>query len=69
MNKIIPILLKAIYLGVLVSQKNEPLRVETLTDHNLIMEFMRRRDADGARTAMRLHMLHAVAHMKGTSKS
>ena len=69
MNKIIPVLLKAIYLGVLVSQKNEPLRIETLTDHNLIMEFMRRRDAEGARTAMRLHMLHAVALMEEASKT
>jgi len=63
MNKLIPVLLQAIYLGVLISQKNERLRIETLTDHRLVMDFMRQRDADGARTAMRLHMLHAVALM------
>ena len=59
MNKLIPVLLQAIYLGVMISQKNEELRIETLKDHRLIMDFLEKRDAEGARVAMRLHMLHA----------
>lgn len=59
MNKLIPILLQAIYLSVVISQKNEELRIETLRDHRLVMQFLQKRDAEGARTAMRLHMIHA----------
>lgn len=63
MNKLIPVLLQAIYLGVLISQKNEKLRIETLVDHRLIMDFMSQRDAEGAKLAMRLHMQHADSLM------
>ncbi len=64
MNKLLPVLLQAIYSGVLISQKNEDLRIETLKDHRLIMEFMQKRDAEGAKMAMRLHMLHADRGMR-----
>lgn len=68
MNKLIPVLLQAVYLGVLISQKNDRLRIETLTDHRLVMDFMGQRDAEGAKTAMRLHMLHAMALMEENGK-
>lgn len=68
MNKLLPVLLQAIYLGVIYSQNNEALRIETLHDHRLIMDFMENRDADGARTAMRLHMLHASALLERGEK-
>lgn len=64
MNKLIPVLLQAIYLSVVISQNNEELRIETLRDHRLVMQFMEKRDADGARTAMRLHMMHACKLMQ-----
>ncbi|MDD3571198.1 MAG: FadR/GntR family transcriptional regulator [Lachnospiraceae bacterium] len=64
LNKLIPILLQAIYLSVVISQNNEELRIETLRDHRLVMQFMENRDADGARTAMRLHMIHACKLMQ-----
>ena len=67
MNKLLPVLLQAIYLGVIYSH-NEALRIETLHDHRLIMDFMENRDADGARTAMRLHMLHAAALLERGEK-
>ncbi|MEA5082987.1 MAG: FadR/GntR family transcriptional regulator [Lachnospiraceae bacterium] len=68
MNKLIPVLLQAIYLSVVISQNNEELRIETLRDHRLVMQFMEKRDADGARTAMRLHMMHACKLMQGADK-
>ena len=64
MNKLIPALLQVIYIAVKVTQNNSELRVETIRDHRLIMDFMRQRDAEGAKTAMRLHMLHAVRLME-----
>lgn len=64
MNKLIPALLQVIYIAVKVTQNNSELRVETIRDHRLIMDFMSQRDAEGAKTAMRLHMLHAVRLME-----
>ena len=64
MNKLIPALLQVIYIAVKVTQNNSELRVETIRDHILIMDFMSQRDAEGAKTAMRLHMLHAVRLME-----
>lgn len=69
MNKLMPMLLKMIYISVKVTQHNSELRVETIRDHRLIMEFMKQRDAEGAKTAMRLHMLHAVKLMENNMDS
>ena len=68
MNKLMPMLLKMIYISVKVTQHNTELRIETIRDHRLIMDFMKQRDAEGAKTAMRLHMLHAVRLMENNIK-
>jgi GntR family transcriptional repressor for pyruvate dehydrogenase complex len=59
-NKIMPILVKDIEKAVYVTSGFEDLRQETIRDHRLIMDFMKRRDAEGAKAAMRLHMVHAI---------
>lgn len=59
-NKIMPILVRDMGKAVRISFRNEELREETIRDHRLIMDFMQRRDAEGAKAAMRLHMVHAV---------
>ena len=64
MNKLMPVLLKMIYISVKITRHNTELRIETIRDHRLIMDFMKQRDAEGAKTAMRLHMLHAVRLME-----
>ena len=69
MNKLIPALLQFIYIAVKVTQSNEELRIETIRDHRLVMDFMSQRDAEGARTAMRLHMLHAIRLMENNVKN
>ena len=60
MNKLMPILSKAINKGVILSYENETIIGDTLSDHHIIMEFLEARDADGAKTAMKLHILRAM---------
>lgn len=60
MNRLIPILYKAINKGVLLSDTNEEMVQRTLNDHRMIMEFLSKRDAEGAKTAMKLHIIHAM---------
>jgi DNA-binding GntR family transcriptional regulator len=33
---------------------------ETINDHRMIMNFLASRDAEGAETAMKLHIIHAM---------
>lgn len=60
MNKLIPILYQAIDKGVILSDANEEMLKNTLNDHRMIMEFLSKRDAEGAKTAMKLHIIHAM---------
>lgn len=60
MNKLMPILYKAIDKGVILSDENNDIIRDTLNDHRMIMEFLEKRDAEGAKTAMKLHILHAM---------
>ncbi|HEY8889491.1 MAG TPA: FadR/GntR family transcriptional regulator [Clostridium sp.] len=60
MNKLMPILYKAIDKGVILSYENETIIGDTLNDHHMIMEFLEARDSEGAKTAMKLHILRAM---------
>lgn len=60
MSRLIPILYQAIGTGVMLSNTNGTILHDTLTDHHLIMDFLSHRDAEGAKTAMKLHLLHAM---------
>ncbi|OPJ62150.1 FadR/GntR family transcriptional regulator [Clostridium oryzae] len=60
MNQLMPILYSAIDKGVHFSSSNLEMVQDTLTDHRLIMNFLCKRDAEGAKTAMRLHIIHAM---------
>ncbi|OOM75352.1 putative L-lactate dehydrogenase operon regulatory protein [Clostridium puniceum] len=60
MNKLMPILYKAIDKGVILSDENEHIIQDTLNDHRMIMDFLSNRDAEGAKTAMKIHILHAM---------
>ncbi|WP_139904933.1 FadR/GntR family transcriptional regulator [Clostridium thermarum] len=60
MNKLMPIIYKAIYKGVILSDENPMMIQETIEDHRMIMEFLANRDAIGAETAMKLHIIHAM---------
>jgi GntR family transcriptional regulator, transcriptional repressor for pyruvate dehydrogenase complex len=60
MNQLMPIIYKAIYKGVILSDENPSLVQDTLNDHRMIMNFLSKRDAEGAETAMKLHIIHAM---------
>lgn len=60
MNQLQPILYSAIIEGVALSECNLEVAEDTISDHRMIMDFLKDRDAEGAKTAMKLHMLHAM---------
>ncbi|MDP4127346.1 MAG: FadR/GntR family transcriptional regulator [Bacillota bacterium] len=61
MDRLMPILYKAIDKGVILSDQNEKVIQDTLNDHRMIMDFLAKRDAEGAKTAMKLHIIHAMS--------
>jgi GntR family transcriptional regulator, transcriptional repressor for pyruvate dehydrogenase complex len=60
MDKLMPIIYKAIYKGVILSSENPSLIQDTINDHRMIMDFISKRDSVGAETAMMLHIIHAM---------
>lgn len=47
----------------------EEVRQGTIMDHRMIVHYLKERDADSARTAMRLHMLRGIQILKNAKKS
>jgi GntR family transcriptional regulator, transcriptional repressor for pyruvate dehydrogenase complex len=60
MNKLMPIIYEAIDKGVMLTESKKEILEYTITDHRLMMHFMKKRNAEGARDAMRIHILHAM---------
>lgn len=60
MSQMMPILYQAIDKGVALSAPHKEVLNDTLNDHRMIMDFLEKRDAEGAKTAMKLHILHAI---------
>lgn len=63
MNQLMPIVYQAIDKGVILSDKNEVVLQDTILDHRLIMGFLEERNAEGARNAMKIHILHAMKQL------
>lgn len=63
MNKLMPVLYQAISKGVVLSEKNEQVKNHTMEDHRMIMEFLEQRNPEGARSAMKIHILHAIKEL------
>ena len=63
MNKLMPILYQAISKGVVLSQQSDKAIKDTVTDHRMIMDFLEQRNAEGARNAMRIHIMHAMKEL------
>ncbi|WP_138419563.1 FadR/GntR family transcriptional regulator [Aquibacillus sediminis] len=63
MEKLMPVLYQAIDKGVILSNKKELAVKDTITDHQMIMEFMKSRNPEGARSAMKIHILHAMEEL------
>lgn len=64
MTKLLPVIYQAIDKGVQLSAHREKAVADTVQDHRTIMEFLRRRNGEGARSAMKLHILHAMENME-----
>lgn len=63
MNKLMPILYQAISKGVVLSVQSEKAMNDTIGDHRMIMEFLEQRNAEGARNAMKIHIMHAIKEL------
>jgi DNA-binding FadR family transcriptional regulator len=59
-KQFIPVIFNAIKKGVVVLTKDKDVSQDNMNDDRSIMEFLKKRNAEGARTAMRLHILHAI---------
>lgn len=62
-KQFMPIIFNAIKKGVVVLTKDQDVSDDNLKDDRLIMEFIRKRNPEGARTAMRLHIIHAMERL------
>ena len=63
MNKLMPILYQAISKGVVLSSQSDKAINDTVGDHKMIMEFLEQRNAEGARSAMKIHIMHAMKEL------
>ncbi len=63
MNKLMPILYQAISKGVYLSLQSDKAIRDTINDHRMIMEFLEQRNAEGAKNAMEIHIMHAMKEL------
>lgn len=63
MNKLMPILYQAISKGVYLSVQSDKAIEDTINDHRMIMEFLEQRNAEGAKNAMKIHIMHAMKEL------
>lgn len=64
MDQLMPVIFQAINTGVILSEKNQQASQDTLRDHKTIMNFMEARNPEGARSAMKIHILHAMKDLE-----
>jgi len=60
MTSLLPIFNKAIHDGVILANEDPTIARDTLQDHRLIMEYLKARNAEGARVAMHLHIINTM---------
>lgn len=60
MTSLLPIFNKAIHSGVILANEDPAISRDTLQDHRLIMEYLKARNAEGARAAMHLHIINTM---------
>jgi len=66
MDQLLPVIFQGINQGVKLSKLKQDVLEHTIRDHQLIMEFMQARNAEGAKSAMKIHILHAMKQMELT---
>ena len=63
MNQLMPVIYEGINKGVRLSKAHEEAVRATLVDHKILMDFLKERNGEGARNAMRIHILHDMAQL------
>lgn len=63
MNKLMPVIYEAIDKGVTLSTGKELAVKDTINDHKMLVEFIETRNAEGAKNAMKIHILHAIKEL------
>ena len=63
MNQLMPILYQAIAKGITLSAMSQKAVTDTVGDHRMIMDFLEQRNAEGARNAMKIHIMHAIREL------
>lgn len=63
MNQLMPILYQAIAKGVTLSAVSQKAVSDTVGDHRMIMDFLEQRNAEGAKNAMKIHIMHAIREL------
>ena len=61
MMRLIPIINRAVEESILLNSGNRTLAEDTLRDHALVMDFLKKRDCGGAKQAMSIHIHHAIS--------
>lgn len=64
MNQLMPVIYEGINKGVRLSKVHEEAVQATLTDHRILVDFLKARNAEGARNAMKIHILHAMEQLQ-----
>ena len=63
MNQLMPVIYEGINKGVTLSRIHDEAVQATLVDHKILMDFLKARNGEGARNAMRIHILHAMEQL------
>ncbi len=63
MNQLMPVIYEGINKGVRLSRVHAEAVEATLVDHRILMDFLKARNGEGARNAMRIHILHAMEQL------
>ena len=63
MSRLLPVIDQAVETAIAAGERRERLAQATLQDHALLMEFLEKRDGEGAEHAMAIHMRHAMDEM------
>ena len=63
MMRLLPMIDRAVETAIAAGAHKEALAQITLQDHALLLEFIRKRDGEGAEHAMAIHMRHAVEEL------
>lgn len=63
MNQLMSILYQAIAKGVTLSVMSPKTVTDTVGNHRMIMDFLEQRNAEGAKNAMKIHIMHAIREL------